>query len=128
MLAFMPRVLVVADVKPRPAIESARLHAAYVIRDQIFAEFVALVRAHPELIRSRTKHDANRVPDSPRENILPRPVRLELENAGVIRFGCVVAYVGLLADRDVQLFLLRRQPYCPPPLSTTAMQATVGMM
>src|SRR5437588_34126 len=43
MLAFMPRVLVVADVKPRPAIESARLHAAYVIRHQLFAECVAVV-------------------------------------------------------------------------------------
>src|SRR5205085_12241381 len=128
MLAFVPRVLVIADVKPRPAIESACLHAAYVIRDQIFAEFVALVRAHPELICSRAKLDANRVPDSPRENILPGPVRIELENAGAIRFGRVVGHIRERANRDIHLLAIRREREAARPVPATAEQATAGKL
>src|SRR5438270_3815115 len=128
MLAFVPRVLVIADVKPRPAIESAGLHTAYVIRHQIFAEFVALVRAHPELIRSRTKHDANRVPDSPRENILAGPVRIEFENAGAIRFSRVVGHIRERANRDIHLFAIRREREAACPMAATAEQTAAGKL
>src|SRR5437868_3087392 len=128
MLVFMPRVLVIADVKPGPAIESASLHAAYVIRHQIFAEFVALVCAHPELVRSRTKHDAHRVPDSPRENILPGPVRIELENAGAIRFGRVVGHIRERANRDIHLFAIRRERESARPVPATAEQTAAGKL
>src|SRR6202011_4586218 len=42
-LAAMVRILVGAEVKPRPAIESALAHARDEIRHQIIAEAVALV-------------------------------------------------------------------------------------
>src|SRR5256714_10613113 len=128
MLAFVPRVLVIADVEPGPAVESARLHAAYVIRYQIFAELVPLVRAHPKLVRSRTNLNPDRVPNSPRKNILLRAVRIELENARPIRFGRVIGSIRERADRDVHLFAIWRKRETARPVTASAEQPTAGKL
>src|SRR3984893_16815172 len=47
-LAAMVRILVGADVKPRPAVEGALAHARDEIRHQVVAEAVALVRRAPQ--------------------------------------------------------------------------------
>src|ERR1043166_1828885 len=86
MLPVVPRVLVVAEIEPWPAVESARLHAANVVRHQILAQPVPLVRAHPKLARARAEGDPEGVTDSPGENVAPGAVRIELEDAGAIRF------------------------------------------
>src|SRR4051812_44478942 len=69
MFSFVPRVLVIPKIEPRPAIESAALHATDVIRHEVLAELVPLVRAHPKLVRARAELDPDGVPDSPCENI-----------------------------------------------------------
>src|SRR5947207_10516337 len=78
MLSLVPRILVIPDVEPRPAVESAALDVADVIRHQIVAELIAFVRAHPKLVRSWTKLNPDCIPDSPGENIKFRPGTNEL--------------------------------------------------
>src|ERR1044071_3572045 len=104
MLPFVSWVLVISDIEPGPAVESATLHAADVIGNQIVAQLVALVRAHPKLVRPRTKLDPDRIPDSPGKNVLTGPVRIELENARAIGLGSVVRGVREGADRDIHFF------------------------
>src|SRR5437868_10261507 len=93
MLAFMQRILVVPNVEPWQAVESARRDMADVIRHQIVAELVTLVRAHPKLVRLRTKFYPDRVADSPAKHIPAGPVRIELEDARPIGFGGVVRHI-----------------------------------
>src|SRR4051812_3735759 len=107
MLAFVTRVLVIPDVEPRPAVESAALDVADVIRHEIVAQLIALVRAHPKLVRSGTELDPDRVSDSPGENILAGPVRIELEDARAVGFRGVVRHVRKRADRNVHLLSIR---------------------
>src|SRR5438445_13036249 len=66
MFSFVAWIGVVAEVKPRPAIEATGPHTADVIRRQILADFISLVRAHPELVAVRTKCDSHCIADSPR--------------------------------------------------------------
>src|SRR5204863_6443929 len=98
MLSFVARVLVISDVEPRPAVESAALDVADVIRHQIVAELIALVRAHPKVVRPWTKFDPDRIPDSPGEDILAGPVRIELKDPRPIRFRRVVRYIRKRTD------------------------------
>src|SRR6266480_8005496 len=90
MFSFVARIDMVADVKPWPAIESAGAHAADVIGRKIVADFVALVRAHPQLIRARAKCDSNSVANSPSVNLLSTAIRIELEDARAIRFRRII--------------------------------------
>src|SRR2546429_9386227 len=50
MFSLVFRIIMVANVKPWPAVESTRFYAADVIRWQILADVVPLVRAHPKLV------------------------------------------------------------------------------
>src|SRR3984885_2202855 len=49
MLAFVPRVLMCADVPPGPAVESAFLHVRDVVGDEFIAERIAFVHRTPQL-------------------------------------------------------------------------------
>src|SRR5690242_19640040 len=103
MFSDVFRIIMVTDVKPGPTIKPARLHAADVIRRQVFAQIIPLVRAHPKLVCSRTKGDPYGVANSPRLNLLASPVRVKLENAGPIRVGPVIGIVRARANRDIHL-------------------------
>src|ERR1041385_5823137 len=103
MFPFVPRVLMIANIEPGPAIKTAACDMADVIRHQIVAELVALIRAHPKLVRSGTKLDPDCIPDSPGENILAGPVRIEFKNSSAIRFGRVIRHVRKRTDRDGHL-------------------------
>src|SRR5437867_6111043 len=85
MFPFVARIGMVANVKPWPAIESAGPDTADVIRRQIVADLVPLVRAHPELVCARPKGDAHGVANSPGINFLLCAIGIELENPGAIR-------------------------------------------
>jgi hypothetical protein len=83
----------IADVKPRPAIETARAHTADVIGRQIVADFVPLVRTHPEYVVVRTKCDSYCVANSPCINVSIFAVRVELEDARAIGFRGVLGII-----------------------------------
>ena len=51
-LVLVARVLMIAKIVPRPAIESALRDMRYVVGRQVVAEFVALVDGAPEGARS----------------------------------------------------------------------------
>src|SRR5256714_690903 len=128
MLSFVARVLVISDVEPRPAVESAALDVADVIRHQIVAELVAFVCAHPKLIRSRTKFNPDRIPDSPGKNVLAGAVRVELKDPRAIRLRGVIRYVGERANRNVHLLSVRRERDVARPMSAAAEQSTAGKL
>src|SRR5947207_11858990 len=128
MLTFVAGVRVIADVKPRPAIESAALDVADVIRRQIVAELIAFVRAHPKLVRSWTKLDPDRIPNSPGENILAGPVRIELKDPRAIRFRRVVRYIRKRTDRNVHLLSVRRERDVARPMPAAAQQSAAGKL
>src|SRR2546426_9493805 len=54
----MPRILVAADVVPRPAVEAAFLHVGDVVGPQVVAEGVAFVGRYPQFARLRMHDDA----------------------------------------------------------------------
>src|SRR5882724_10255174 len=65
MLSWMARVLMTADVPPRPAIESALLHMSDVVGNQVIAERIALIHRAPQLIGLGIHcHPASGVADS----------------------------------------------------------------
>src|SRR2546423_7432683 len=126
MLSLVSRVLMIPDKEPRPAVESAGLNVTDVIRHQILAELVPLVRAHPKLVRAGTKLNPDRIPDSPPENILLGAVRIELENAGPIAFRRVVGSVRERTDGDIHFLSIRRERDVAGPMTAAAEQAAAG--
>src|SRR6266436_7292773 len=101
------RIRVIADVKPRPSIKTARVDTAYVVGRMIFADFIPLVRAHPKLVAARTKCDSYRVADSPCVNFSISPIRIELVNARAIGFRTAIGNIRARTDGDVHLFAVR---------------------
>ncbi len=98
VFSLVVRINMVADVKPGPAIKSARLYAADVIGRQVVAEFVPLVCAHPEFVAARTKRDPDSVSNSPSINFLSAAIGIEFEDARAICFRRIVGIVRARAD------------------------------
>src|SRR5712671_8082838 len=98
MFALVPRIWMIAEIEPRPAIEPARLHPADVVRHEVFAQIISFVGAHPKLIRAGAERDSDGVADSPRKNAPPIAVRIELEDARAIGFSRGIGYVRIRAD------------------------------
>src|SRR6266404_660752 len=114
------RIRVIADVKPRPSIKTARVDTADVVGRKIFADFIPLVRAHPKLVAARTKCDSYRVTNSPRVNFSIRTIGIELEDSRAIGFRSVVGNVRTRTDGDVHLFAIRREDDVACPMSAAA--------
>src|SRR5437867_2089484 len=64
MAVFQPRIMVLAHVIPRPAVESSVLHVRGVIRHEIVAQGVALVDRSPKLASLRVEGQTNRIADA----------------------------------------------------------------
>src|SRR5437868_2753201 len=120
MFSFVVWVRAIADVKPRPAIKTTGTHTADVVGRQIFTNFVALIRAHPQLIAARTKCDSYRVADSPCVNFSIRSVGIELEDSRAIGFRSVIGNIRARTDGDVHLFAIRREDDVACPMSAAA--------
>src|SRR5438046_2472226 len=104
MLSLVARILMIADVIPRPAVKSAGTHATDVVWRQIFADLVPLVCAHPKLVCVWAKRDADSVANSPGVNLLPGAVRIKLEDARAIFLRPVIRHIRARADRHVHFF------------------------
>src|SRR5205807_7021614 len=114
------RIRVIADVKPRPSIKTARVDTADVVGRKIFTNFVALVRAHPQLVAARTKCDSYRVANSPRIDFSIRTIGIELEDSRAIGFRSVVGNIRARTDGDVHLSAIRREDDVACPMSAAA--------
>src|SRR5205809_3130261 len=101
MLSLVPRILMISDVIPRPAVKSAGTDAADVVGRQIFADLVPLVCAHPKLVCAWSKRDADGVANSPGVNLLRAAVRIKLEDACPICFRSGVRHIRARAYRHV---------------------------
>src|SRR5205823_14575665 len=93
MLSFVARILMISDVIPRPAVKSAGTHAADVVGRQIFTNFVALIRAHPQLIAAGTKCYSYSIANSPRIDFSIRTIGIELEDSRALGFRSVVGNI-----------------------------------
>src|SRR5438132_61451 len=114
------RIRVIADVKPRPSIKTARVDTADVVGRKIFADFIPLVRAHPKLVAARTKCDSYSVADSPCIDFSIRTIGVELEDSRAIGFRSVVGNIRARTDGDVHLFAIRREDDVACPMSAAA--------
>src|SRR5207248_10803035 len=103
MFSFVPRIRVVTEVKPWPAIKSAGAHTADVMRWQIFADFIPFVCAHPELVTAGPERVPDGLANPPRVNFSIRSVGVELENPGAISLRTLVAIIRTQTDGGVQL-------------------------
>src|SRR6266513_3993998 len=124
MFSFVVRVLMIADVKPRPAVKTAGAYAADVIGRKVFADLVPLVCAHPKLVCAWPKRDADGVANSPGVNLLPTAVRIKLENARPIFFRSLIRHIRARADRHVHFFTIRRKDNASCPVPAAAQQST----
>src|SRR5438132_8896286 len=104
MFSFVVLVRAIADVKPRPAIKPTGTHTADVVGRKIFADFIPLIRAHPQLIAAGTKCYSYRVANSPSVNFSISPVRVELEDARAIGFRTAIGNVRTRTDRGIHFF------------------------
>ena len=105
-LAFVARILMVAEIVPGPAIEGARRHVRYIVRRQVVAESIALVDGAPERAGSWLDRKARTIANAGRVDALVLALRIEGEDVGA---ALLVAERG--ADRrlgDVGLILARR--------------------
>src|SRR5262245_381033 len=117
MLSLVARIMMISDVIPRPSIKSSRTHGADVVWRQIFADFVSLVCAHPKLVCTWPKRDADSVANSPGVNFLFSAVRIKLEDARAIFFRSVIRHIRARTDRYVHFFPIGREKNasCPVP-------------
>lgn len=122
MLALVSWILLIAQVKPRPAVEASGRDATNVIGHRIVAQFIALVRARPQLIASGPDGDADGVANSQRVNFAPAAVGVELKNAGAIRFLRVVGIVRGGANRDMHFLPIGRENETASPAAATAQE------
>src|SRR5438477_2911035 len=103
MFSFVPRIRVVTEVKPWPAVKPTWAHTADIIRRQIFADFIPFVCAHPELVTAGPERDPDGIANSPRVNFSIRSVGVELENPGAISLRSIVGNIRTRTDGDVHL-------------------------
>ena len=120
MFSFVALVRMIADVKPRPAIKAAGADTADVVGRQILANFVALIRAHPQLIAAGTKCYSYSIANSPRIDFSIRTIGIELEDSRAIGFRSVVGNIRARTDGDVHLFAIRREDDVACPMSAAA--------
>jgi len=113
----------IADIKPRPTVKPVRLHTADVIGRQIVSKLIALIGAHPKLIRAGAKSDADGVANSPGVNVLVCAVRVELKNARTVRFAGIVGIIRARTDRDVHFFSVRRENNVARPMPAARQEA-----
>jgi hypothetical protein len=64
MFAVMLRIVIPADVEPRPAIKATRLDMGDVVRDKIVSEAIAFVYRAPEFACRRINRQPDRIADS----------------------------------------------------------------
>src|SRR6266478_1660738 len=114
------RIRVIADVKPRPSIKTARVDTADVVGRQIFTNFVALIRAHPQLIAAGTKCYSYSIANSPRIDFSISTIGIELEDPRAIGFRSAIGNIRARTDGDVHLFAIRREDDVACPMSAAA--------
>src|SRR6266550_7801481 len=124
MLSLVPRILMISDVIPWPAVKSAGTHTADVVGWQIFADLVPLVCAHPKLVCAWPKGDGDGVANSPGVNLLPAAVRIKLEDPRAIFFRSLIRHIRARADRHVHFFTIGRKDNASCPVSAAAQQPT----
>ena len=78
----MTRILVAADIEPRPAIEGAFAHPGYKIRHEVVSEAVALVDRAPELAGPGLHRHSNAVAQTRRIERLVLSLGREGEHKG----------------------------------------------
>src|ERR1700722_5232398 len=102
MPAFVPRVLMRADIPPGPAVESAFLHVGDVVGDQVVAESVALVDRTPELAGLGIDRDSSaRIADSVGVDLQLTIGGIASEDVGAIFFaGMRVGVVNVRRGAD----------------------------
>src|SRR6516164_3813720 len=81
----MARVLVAADIKPRPAVERALPHTGDIVRHQIVAETVALVGGAPGQAALRLDGEPDTVSDAGSIKLPVLPLRIEGEHRRAFR-------------------------------------------
>ena len=103
MFSLLPRILMAADVEPRPAVKSALLNMRDVIRHQVVAQPVALVHRCPQFAGGGIHGDAHRIADALRVNAPAAAIRIELQDVGAMEFLRVVigiVVIGMRTHRD----------------------------
>src|SRR5258708_4158680 len=87
MLSLLPRILMSADVPPRPPIKSPLLHMRNVIRDKVVAERIAFIHRAPQLACLGVDCDsASCVPNAVSINLQLAGFRITCKDVGTIFF------------------------------------------
>ena len=81
-LAVVPRIVVIADIAPGPAVEGARADPCGVVGRQIVAEHVALVDDAPQLVGRRPNGHPRAIAQARRIDAFVAPVGIEGEHIG----------------------------------------------
>src|SRR4051812_42151102 len=86
-LALVARLRVLADEKPRPAVERAVLHRRGVLEGRVVTQAVTLVDHRPELAAPRLDRDARRVAQPGGDDLAVLPLRRVREDEGAVLFA-----------------------------------------
>ena len=87
MHSYVSRVLIRADVVPRPAVKSAFLDPSDVVWHKVVTEAVALIDRAPKLSGLRMDRNSYSIADARRINSSARAIRVEFQNISPIRFA-----------------------------------------
>ena len=116
MLAGVARVLMRAEVVPRPAIEAAFGDVRDVVGHQVVAQFIPFVDRGPQLAGLGIRGQADGVADAGGEDALVLAIRVEGQDVGPPRFALVVIVIRSRANRDIQRLAIRRELEVPRPV------------
>src|SRR5438552_588738 len=86
----------------------------------MFAEYVSLVGAHPELVRAGAKRNSDGVANAPRVNLLSGAIGIKLEDARAIGFRGTIRIIRARTDGNVHFFAIGRKNDVARPVAAAA--------
>src|ERR1700690_2989893 len=89
MRAGMARVLMIAEVVPRPAVKTVVFNMRDVIGGNVVAQFITLVHASPENYGQGFDGQADGVANAPGIDAECRTIWIVLQDIGPVELGCV---------------------------------------
>src|SRR5271170_4484251 len=120
MLALKARILMRADVPPRPAVESAFLHVRDVVGDEVVAEGIALIHRAPQLSRTRIHRDpASGITNAVGINAQHAVLWIAYKNVGAVFLAGMsigIVHVRSRAHRDKHSLAILRKSHGARPV------------
>src|ERR1700694_5297107 len=131
MFAFVPWILISADVIPRPPVEASLLDVSDVVGRSVVAQLVALIDRGPEQPRLRIDRDPYWIANARCIHTQASAVRIGFQDIRTMDFNRVVISVidvRMRTDRDVHFAAVARKRDVARAVTSAAESPATGQV